>query len=206
MNLIKKYRQKRGLAIVRKNYKAIIIIAIVFVLFFVFFKSRNVEPKVVIVDEYAPLMEESDTNLYEEGLILFNQGNFVEARKYFEVALEKKPQEKSYLQHIGIIDYNLKKYDDAISSLEKVLDSDENNFFVLNVLGNVYRDKGDLVKAREYYQKSTISNPTFISPYVNLVMILNDEGKTEEAKNVIKRGLTQNPENFELLQLQKTVK
>lgn len=190
---------------VRKNYKIIsLIILVVFASFFIWLFWGK-DDKVVIVDEYAPLQAKSDTDLYEEGISLFSGGKFEEARKYFEVAAEKKPTEKSYLQHIGIIDYNLGKYDEAIASLEKVLLDDEDNFFIMNVLGNVYRDKGDKAKAKEYYQKSTIANPKFISPYVNLASVLIDEDKKDEARNVVGRGLKQNPQDFELLQLQKTV-
>ena len=76
---------------------------------------------------------------YEKGIEILNQ------------AIEKEPEYLGAYINRGAYKSSLKRYDDAISDYQKVLDLDPENTLATYNIGNSYRLSGNLKKAKEYY-------------------------------------------------------
>jgi tetratricopeptide (TPR) repeat protein len=74
-------------------------------------------------------------------------------------ALEKRPDNPSYLDTLGWIYYKLKKYDDALRYIKAALQTGEASATVLEHLGDVYHKMEEPELAREYWQRALDKDP-----------------------------------------------
>ncbi|MBF0508147.1 MAG: tetratricopeptide repeat protein [Deltaproteobacteria bacterium] len=65
----------------------------------------------------------------------------------------------------------------------------ENRPHALNDLGAMYHNLGELIKAREYFNKAIKANPSLPDPYYNLAMLAEKEGRVDEAAAFFERTL-----------------
>lgn len=70
---------------------------------------------------------------------------------------------------------------------------------IYNLWGNILRDLGQKEEAKAKYQQAIDSDKSFISAYLNLATIYQDEENYDQALAVINEGLKHNPDNEELL-------
>lgn len=74
-----------------------------------------------------------------------------EALGFVDKALERVPDNASYVDTRGWILYKLGKIDEAKAELERARDMDPDNPEILDHLGDVYRDLGDMTRARQLW-------------------------------------------------------
>ncbi|MDQ7815533.1 MAG: tetratricopeptide repeat protein [Melioribacteraceae bacterium] len=82
-----------------------------------------------------------------------------EAFLWSKLAVEKEPENSSYLDTFGWIYFKLNDYHKAKLYIEKSLLLDKDNATVLDHLGDVYFKLGDNNKAIEYWQKALENEP-----------------------------------------------
>ncbi len=88
------------------------------------------------------------------------------ARKAVDLS-QDLPEAEKYL--ISAIRYEAtKNYSEAIKAYEALAKASPDNSDVQSALAGLYQDSGDLVKAREYYQKLLSSNPKDVAASLNL--------------------------------------
>ncbi len=75
-------------------------------------------------------------------------------------ALDREPENASYLDTRGWIQYRLGKYEDAITDLVKAAQIDSSNGEIQSHLGDVYSAKGDKVLAQSAWKKALELDPT----------------------------------------------
>ncbi len=135
-----------------------------------------------------------------------HRGQFIEAEKAARRGLEEYANSLDFYFVLAYIHLSLRE-------LEKTIDESEN--FVLiwheikqghipptdftftgrhitqlyNILATAYRDKGELLKAREYYDKSIAADPGNHLPYLNLANLLRQTGEFERAQEIVQQGL-----------------
>jgi tetratricopeptide (TPR) repeat protein len=97
-------------------------------------------------------------NNYAYNLSERNQ-NINKALSMAKTAVEKDPNNPSYLDTIGWIYYRLGDYKNAVKYIEKSLSFNPNNAVVLEHLGDVYRSMGNNDKAISSWNRSLNINP-----------------------------------------------
>ncbi|HKN71373.1 MAG TPA: tetratricopeptide repeat protein [Terriglobales bacterium] len=113
-----------------------------------------------------------------------------EAEQYAKKAVELSqdlPESEKYL--ISAIRYEAtKNYSEAIKAYEALAKASPDNSDVQSALAGLYRDSGDLVKARAYYQKLLSSNPKDVAATLNLGRIDIKSGDSQGSFDPLNRA------------------
>jgi len=105
-----------------------------------------------------PQVESEDD--WSESIRLYSWLNELRANKVYEG--------KRYCAE-GRLALMKKDYDAAMSSFQRSLEKDPSSALTLNSIGRVfYLGRKDKTTAQEYYRRSTVAEPTWIAPWVNL--------------------------------------
>ena len=156
-----------------------IILAIAFLAYFVFFRDERRQMN------------------YNLGLSNLSEGKFDEAAKNFEKASAGK-NEVDALYKLAVSKYNQKDFEGALDAYSRALEKEPNSERIYNGLANLYRDQKNYTLAEEYYGKAVAANSAYVVAYSNWIIMLMDNGKTDEAKRINAQGLEKNPDNKEL--------
>lgn len=104
-----------------------------------------------------------------------------------EKAVETDPTDLYALEGLAVAHYQLDEFEEAEAAYLKILAIQE-DAFTRNNLGNVYRDWGKTEEAKAAYRKAIEDDPTLKYPYVNLSGVLQKEGDTAGALQVLSEG------------------
>lgn len=121
---------------------------------------------------------------FGRGMELFRQGKLEEAYASFRLAETQEPRDPIIQSWIGFVLFKLKRYDDAIKSLNNAVRLGGNTSDTHNNLGNAYLAKGELDAAIAAYRravelvKEQTGNP---DPHYNLGNALVKKGDLEGA-------------------------
>ena len=101
-----------------------------------------------------------------------------------EKAIAADPTDLSSLESLAVAYYQLENYDQAATTYKKIL-AINNDAFIHNALGNVYRDwqKPDLAIAE--YKAAIAVDPTLKYPYINLADVYQAQGDLPDAEKVL---------------------
>jgi tetratricopeptide (TPR) repeat protein len=120
------------------------------------------------------------------GVFLARSGKVDEAVARFRLALQKNPDCRSAR-------YNLQRMiapggmvDQAIDQLEKAAKKSHNEF-VFYRLGNLYREKDELEKARTYYETALSIHPDYIEALDKLALVYSRMGQYDTAISLYKK-------------------
>ncbi len=149
--------------------------------------------------DISSLSRNTPEDNYKAGRDLFKKNNYSSALYYFQKAVELDPNNVDYLTELAIAHYKLKNYDEAIRTYEKIISLHPDNVSsYYNRIGNIYWIKKDFEKAEFYFRKAIELDPTLVVSYNNLALMLDENGKKEEAVKVLNQGIEANPDNVEL--------
>ena len=98
----------------------------------------------------------------------------------------------------GITYYNNNEYDKAIKYLTKLEDrctTNKDTAAVLFFIAKCHKEKGELSKAIETYERLLKIDASCSTAWSNLGLIHHDAGRSSEAKYALKQALLYNPEN-----------
>ncbi|CAN5213027.1 hypothetical protein BH09SUM1_BH09SUM1_08160 [soil metagenome] len=113
------------------------------------------------------------------GQVLRDGGNVEEARRYFNLALEKKPDSVTALQRIAEVALLGKSYIEAIRYLNQILENsplEEDRISANNNLGIAYYENGNIEEAITHLTSVLRQSPTNPSAIHNLNFIYEKEG------------------------------
>lgn len=139
---------------------------------------------------------------FNEGLQLYNAGQYEEAEKAFQAALEADPEQPAVWANLGMVQARLKRHDDAVSSYNQAIQLDPENVSFYQNRGSVYSDMGDTVKAQQDYEKaaslSAVGNPKDAAiSYYNMGVTHINSGNNDEAKKALQKALEFDPDHAE---------
>lgn len=93
----------------------------------------------------------------------------------------------------------LKRYEEALQEYHFVIEKDgPDSITYCNIAGCLER-MGNIIEARDYYQKSTRLNPNLAEAWFGIGLTYEKELKMKDAMNYYKRALIMEPENTEYL-------
>lgn len=131
----------------------------------------------------------SSEELFKAGQQRAKLGDYQEAKKYLELALEKSGQNITYLGELAVVKYKMGDYQGAIEEYKKIYEIGEAKGFALNGIANVYRDQKKFDLAKKSYEQGINEDGLYIALYQNFALMLVDQNQLDSAKKVLKQGI-----------------
>ena len=152
---------------------------------------------------YKGVKKVSGSELMKQGEELKNAGKYAEATEKYKAALDalnddKEAQKKAQVE-LGTLYLNQQQYVEAKGVLQNVADQDTSDSFVMNNLGNAYRNSGDNNRAVEYYKKALDAGN--MDSLKNLVTVLNIQGNYDQSIKYLNQYIAQYPNDADLKML-----
>jgi Flp pilus assembly protein TadD len=138
----------------------------------------------------------------DQGLQLFNQGEYEQALAAFNTALELDDQQPALWANVGNTHAKLSQNDQALEAYQKAIDLAPEDPTLYQNMGGLYASTGDTEKARELYQKA-VSLSAYGDPrdaavnYYNMGVTFINSGNTEQAIEALNKALEADPEYSE---------
>lgn len=107
----------------------------------------------------------------DKGFQAYNEQNFMEAIRFWNQALEIKPDLHYLHSNLGLAYYMANQPDKALAEWELYKDKNPNDASVYNNIAGYYKDRGELQKAKENYLRATELHPSYQLPSYNLGII-----------------------------------
>ena len=139
----------------------------------------------------ALVEEETDpAKIFSAGVKSSESMNYSAALTSFQKAVEKNPDNVTYLTELAHTHYQLKNYDEAIKAYDRLIEMDgENEGSYSNSIGNIYNIRKEYERAEFYFRAAIEKNPKLSVVYNNLALMLEEEGKKDEAVAVLEEGI-----------------
>jgi protein O-GlcNAc transferase len=126
--------------------------------------------------------------------ILLKSGQNEEAARVLEKSLDEFPQSPDVPYLLGLAQYNLGHYDNAISSFQKTLQLDPLESRGYFGLGSALAELGDLAKSEFAYRSAIKLSPKTALYYASLASLLEREGNLSEAAQSLKKAIVIEPD------------
>ena len=125
-------------------------------------------------------------------------GDFADADKWFSEVVAETPNDADAWYLLGRTKYNENRFTEAITSFERVLALRPKDVQAVDNLGLSQKGLGHTEQAKTAFQTAIDwqqGNPTDAQPYLNLGILLTDEGDVPGAIQLLTRAATLAPEN-----------
>ncbi|MFH1051742.1 MAG: tetratricopeptide repeat protein [bacterium] len=103
-----------------------------------------------------------------KSVLSMNQGKLQEAKQLLLDAYPYYPQNPLLNKYIGNVYFNLGEYENAFRHFSVSLQGNQNDADVANMLGVLYKMKGDMNNAKAYFQRALQINPNHQGAKTNL--------------------------------------
>ena len=133
--------------------------------------------------------------LISKAIIYHQQGNLLEASKYYQRCIKHGINDYKVFSNYGLILKEVGKLKEAEILLRKAINLKDDNADVHFNLGLVYRILGKLEDARNCFIKAIDVEPNLVEAYLNLGLIFEDIGNKEKAEIIYRKAININP-NF----------
>jgi eukaryotic-like serine/threonine-protein kinase len=127
-----------------------------------------------LAQSYSSLGYDSEAEQTAQKAVTLSQ-NLPDAEKYLISAMRSQV---------------MKNYPEAIKAYENLAKASPGNAEVQTALASLYKDSGDLLKAREYYQKLLSANPKDITATLELGRIAIKSGDAQGSLDLLNRSYT----------------
>ncbi|RJQ50275.1 MAG: tetratricopeptide repeat protein, partial [Nitrospiraceae bacterium] len=111
--------------------------------------------------------------------------------------LQGSPNHSDTWHLFGMIEYQNREYDSAISHIQKAVFIDPSKYFYHHNLGLIYLDKGLPDEAIEHFKKALTLKPHLFEAYNNIGLAFSDKDMLDDAIENYNRALTLNPDYAE---------
>jgi len=147
------------------------------------FKAGKPDPALAKIRNIIRIRPSYTTAYSAAAIMERDRGRFDEALAFLRDGLDKNPDNLLLLADMGVTLIQAKKPAEAIDLLKLCVERDENNPEYQNYLGRAYLDAGEVVPARERFDKALALDPDMVEAlnnlgYVNLIVFI----RTKEAK------------------------
>lgn len=124
-------------------------------------------------------------------------GQFAEAEKKYSEILKLAPNNANVLNLFGLLKYQNKQFEEAISYIKKAVEINPSAYFYDN-LGSVYRDSEKLKDAIEAYKKALELTPNDFEILFNLAFTYKKDNQTDKAIETYQKALSINPDSADI--------
>jgi len=123
--------------------------------------------------------------LFEEALMLDDQGDKTSAKLRYEKAIEALDSAGDAYCNLGILEFQDKHYSKAIDCFTRCLKEEPRHFEAHYNLANLYAEVGNFQLAKIHYEISIEMEPSFPNSYFNLGLTLAMNKEFKEAVKVL---------------------
>jgi tetratricopeptide (TPR) repeat protein len=134
-----------------------------------------------------------------KGLALYNLGQYQEAIKWYDKALEIKPSFTSAMNNKGLALYNLGQYQEAIKWYDKALEINPHDTNAMNNKGLALYNLGQYQEAIKWYDKALEITPTDAVVLNNKGLAFNNLGQYQEAIKWYDKALEITPTDGDII-------
>ena len=132
---------------------------------------------------------------FQQAVLLYKQGNFVEAEKSLAPACKALPNEESVQFLMGALRFKLEKYVSAIDFLSKAKKINPSNAETLNNLGMCFEKICEFDKAISNFKSALAIKPDYTNAQLNLGNAYQNSGNFQQAEGYFNTILQQDPNN-----------
>jgi len=136
------------------------------------------------------------------GTAYANLKNYKEAEKWYLHSIEVCPDSSTSYYQLAVIQTQLKKFDDAVNSLLKLIVIKKDDAEINNFLGEIYLSQSNFDKSIDYFQKALALNLGTINSdriYFNIALSYSNSHKFSDAIKHYKSAIYINPDFYEAL-------
>jgi Tfp pilus assembly protein PilF len=120
---------------------------------------------------------------------LFQQGNYEEAAKLYQDAIDKNPEDPIYYYNLGTTYIRLDKSEEAIEAFKKMLKIQPDSFLALKYLGELYGKKKDYEEASKYFVLAVKVSSNDPEAHYNLGVSLENMGDYPRALDAFQKSI-----------------
>lgn len=124
-------------------------------------------------------------SLFEEALMLDDQGDKQRAKLQYEKAIEGNDSAADAYCNLGILEFQDKNYPKAIDCFTRCLKEEPRHFEAHYNLANLYAEVGNFGLAKFHYEISIEMEPSFPNSYFNLGLTLAMNKEFKQALEVL---------------------
>lgn len=135
--------------------------------------------------------------LYNLGYLFLQNNKYDEALELFWEVLEKDSKDANVFFNIGFLLSKKGEHKQAIEYLAKAYEINNSDTLALFYIAYEYSRLKDYEQAKVYYNKVLDQCPDYSWAYFNLASIAYNEGKRQEAFNLVQSTLDYNPKDIE---------
>lgn len=150
------------------------------------------------MEEYrlALLADERNTLAWNSlGVCLAGVGRHDEARRAFEEAVRRHPDDPAGHYNLGTANVTLGETDRAAEQFQACLDLDPNHLFACIRLGELAEAKNHMEEAQLYYERGLKAYPDSPLPYRCLARLETREHHPDKAREHLHQSLQRNPQD-----------
>lgn len=123
--------------------------------------------------------------------------DFQNARPLLEKVMEQEPQNKQVKQALGIIAYENREIDKAVS----ILKADDENAYNCYYLAKCFEYQGNDIRTIDYYEACLRINPKYTTAYIDYAKYLISKAEYADAQRKLRKALKNEEDNIVLLNL-----
>ena len=138
-------------------------------------------------------INQSNTQLLNQALILQSKGNISEAKKYYKYLIDQGFEDYRVFANFGLILVSLNKFKEAELSTRKAISLNPNLAMAHCNLGSILINLGKLEEAELSLIQSISLDPNYAVAYSNLGGLLIDLGKLEDAEFYTRKAIKIKP-------------
>lgn len=155
-----------------------------------------------LIDDALAQNPDSVELLFARSMVLEKLNRTADMERDLKRILELDPKNANALNALG---YTLadrgERLDEAHELIQRALEQSPDNPYILDSMGWVLYRKGDLAGAETYLRRALRQLPE-AEVYAHLAEVLHAQGRTDEARQVLREGLKKAPKDARLLGLQ----
>jgi len=126
---------------------------------------------------------------------LMREGRIEEAKAVYRGALEGRALDWQVHVNLSLIAQQQGNPSEALQELNRALELQPKSSIVVNNLGILYKNSGDLDRAQGYFQQAINYNPYLLEPRLNLASVYVQEKKYREALDLYHENLLVDPKD-----------
>jgi tetratricopeptide (TPR) repeat protein len=162
------------------------------------FRQNRLDEAMSQVNKALRLDPENVQALTIRGMVFVSRYNWEAAGADFELATKIDPSQRMALEGLGQVRLVQGRYDDAVDAANKALAIYPNDLYGLTNRANAYLYQGKTDLARKDAEAARDLDPDASNVILVLVEVDVRDGKVEEARDLLRHGLVNEPDNIGL--------
>ncbi|UWZ84141.1 tetratricopeptide repeat protein [Occallatibacter riparius] len=157
------------------------------------FRERHCDEAVAHFEKASQAIAGQRDALTQYGMCLSMLGRNADAVAPFSSALAAEPSSSDARYNVALAQWNAHASDEALSTLEPLLESDKANVDALTLAAEIHESKNETAATVELLRKAILARPRDVDAYLQFAMVSYDHASPQVGVDIVNAGLTQLP-------------